>query len=155
MWYWRIGLRKNKKNGAAIAVKYWIQFSIYSKHLSHFNATLLAATAYISKAELLEDCWWRWRFSELNWNRSIRSKASWAKSFLMLPSYRKHTTKNQRKTVRGAVTINVCERMSSCELFSFGHHSRHVANSNSGKVMITCYRIRNFFQKERRYSYRS
>jgi len=41
----------------------------------------------------------------------------------MLLAYCKQIIQNQRKTVRRAVTINVCWRQSSCELF-FGHHSR-------------------------------
>ena len=46
-----------------------------------------------------------------------QSKATWAKSFLTFPTYCKQIIQNQGKTVRRAVTINVCWRKSSCELF--------------------------------------
>jgi len=36
-------------------------------------------------------------FSEIKWNRSFRSKATWAKSFLMLLDYRKKSSKVNTK----------------------------------------------------------
>jgi len=62
-------------------------------------------------------CHWLWVFTEQTWNLTIRSKAAWAKSFLMLLASRKQIIHNQRKTVRRAVTINVCWRKSSCKFF--------------------------------------
>ena len=92
-------------------------------------------------------CRWCSVFTELTWNLSIRSKATWAKSFLMLIAYRKQIIQNQRKTVRRAVTINVCWQKSSCELFPLATTYAKVANSGSGKMVIARYRIRYFFQK--------
>jgi len=80
-------------------------------------------------------------------NLSIRSKATWDKSFLMLLAYCKQIIQNQRKTVRRAVTINVCWRKSSCELFPLATTHTKVANSGSGKMGIAHYRICYFFQK--------
>ena len=77
-------------------------------------------------------------FSELTWTRPIRSKATWAKSFLMLLAY--------RNTVRRAVAINVCGRKSSCERFQLA--TTHAKVANSGKMVIPRYRIRYFFQKK-------
>jgi len=86
-------------------------------------------------------------FYQTTWNPSIRSKATWAKSFLMLLSDFKQIIQNQRKTVRRAVTINVCWRKSSCELFPLATTHAKVANSDSGKMVIARYRIRYSFQK--------
>ena len=74
-----------------------------------------------------------------------RSKATWAKSFLKLLAYRKQIIQNQRKTVGRAVTINMCWRKSSCELFPLPTTRTKVANS--GKIVIARYRIHYFFQK--------
>jgi len=41
-------------------------------------------------------------------NAEPRSKATLAKSFLMLLAYRKQTIQNRCRTVRRAVSINVC-----------------------------------------------
>jgi len=90
-------------------------------------------------------CRWCWVFTELTWNLSIRSKATWAKSFLMLQAYRKQIIQNQRKTVRRAVTINVCWQTSSCELFPLA--TTHAKVANSGTMVIARYRIRFFYQK--------
>jgi len=110
-------------------------------------AALLAAVSYISKPELLWVCSWCWRLSKLKWNRSARSKSTWAKSFLMLLYYRKQINQNQHKTVRNAVTTNVCGPKSSCELFPLTTTHTKVLNSSSGKVVIARYGIRYFFQK--------
>jgi len=61
-------------------------------------AALLAAVSYISKPELLWVCSWCWRLSKLKWNRSARSKSTWAKSFLMLLYYRKQINTKQWET---------------------------------------------------------
>jgi len=92
-------------------------------------------------------CRWCWVFTELTWNLSIRSKATRAKSFLMLLAYCKQIIQNQRKTVRRAVTINVCWRRSSCELFPSATTRAKVANSASSEMVIARCRIRYFFQK--------
>ena len=89
----------------------------FSKHSIQSYAALAVAVANASKPQLLHVCRWCWVFTELTWNQSIRSKATWFKSFLMLLAYRKQIIQNQRKTVRRAVTINVYWRKSSCELF--------------------------------------
>jgi len=117
MSYWHI--RKNKKLELHMQWSTnWIQRSIFSKHSTHFYAALLAAVAYISKPELeyfkiVDDV----DFSELKWNRSFRSKATSAKSFLMLLGYCKKIIQSQHITVRRAVTTNVCGGKSSSELF--------------------------------------
>jgi len=92
-------------------------------------------------------------FTELTWSLWIRSKATWAKSFLMLLAYRKQIIQNQRKTVRRRATISVCWRKNSCELFPLA--TTHAKVANSGKMVIARYRICNFFKKERRSRYRS
>jgi len=89
-------------------------------------------------------------FSELTWNQSIRSKATGAKSFLNAASLRQ-TNHPKRKTVRRAVTTNVCRRKSSCEPFPLA--TTHGKVANSGKVVIARYRIHYFFQKEGCYRY--
>jgi len=63
----------------------------------------------------------------------------------MLLAHRNQIIPNQRKTVRRAVTINVCWRKSSCELFPCA--TTHAKVANSGKMVIARYRIRYFFQK--------
>jgi len=113
----------------------WIQCSIYSKHSTHFYAASLAAVAYISKPELLcvkivDDV----SFSELKWNRSFRSKAAWAKSFLMQLDYHKKIIQSQHKTVRTAIATNMCGRKCSCELFPLATTHAKVANSGNSEV---------------------
>jgi len=65
----------------------------------------------------------------------------------MLLAYCKQITQNQRKTVRKAVTITMCRRKSSCELFTLATSHIKEVNSGSGKMVIARYRIRYFFQK--------
>jgi len=77
----------------------------------------------------------------------VKSKATWAKSFLMLLVYRKQIIQNQRKTVRRAATINVHWRKSSCELFPLATTHTKVPNSGSGEMVMALYRMRYFFQK--------
>ena len=89
----------------------------FSKHSIKSDAALPVAVANASKPQLLQSLSLMLIFTELTWNLSIRSKATWAKSFLMLLAYCKQIIKNQRKTVRRAVTINACWQKSSCELF--------------------------------------
>jgi len=116
--------------------------------LQAFNSVIRNFTgraANASKLQLLHVCRWCCVFTELTWNLSIRSKATWDKSFLMLLAYCKQIIQNQRKTVRIAVTINVCWRRSSCELFPLT--TTHAKVANSGKMVIARYRIRYFFQK--------
>jgi len=72
----------------------------------------------------------------------------------MLLAYSKQIIQNQRKTVRRIITINVCWRKSSCELFALATTHAKVANSGSGKMVIACYRIRYFFKKEGRSCWR-
>jgi len=86
-------------------------------------------------------------FTEFTWNLSIRSKATWAKSFLMLLAYCKQIIQNQHKAVRRAVTINVCWRRSSCKHFPLATTRAKVVNNSSGKTVIARYHIRYFFQK--------
>jgi len=119
----------------------------FSKHSIQSFATLqvAVANASVSKPQLLQVCHWCWVFNELTWNLSIRSKATWAKSFLILLAYCKQIIQNQRKTVRRADTINVCWRRSSCELFPLA--TTHAKVANSGKMMIARYRVRYFYQK--------
>jgi len=69
----------------------------------------------------------------------------------VLLAYRKQIIKNQSKTVRIAVTINVFGRKTSCELFPLA--TTHAKVANSGKMVIARYRIRYSFEKERRYRY--
>jgi len=65
----------------------------------------------------------------------------------MLLAYCKQIIQNQCKTVRRAVTVNLCLRRSSCELFPLATTRAKVANSGSGKMVIAHYHIRYFFQK--------
>jgi len=51
-------------------------------------------------------------------------------------AYRKQIIQNQRKTARRAVTINLCWRKSSCELFPLATTHEKVANGGSGKMVI-------------------
>ena len=119
----------------------------FSKHSIESYVTLPVELANASKPQLLEVCCWCWVFTQPTWNLSIRSKATWAKSFLMLLAYCKQIIQNQRKTVRRAVTINVCWRKSSCEIFPLATTHAKVANSGSGKIVIARYPIR-FFSKK-------
>ena len=106
----------------------------FSKHSVQSRAALLVAVANASKPQLLQVCRSCWVFTELMWNLSIRSKATWAEPFLMLLAYRKQIIQNQRKTVRRIITINVCWRRSSCEHFLLATFYAKVANSGSGKM---------------------
>ena len=63
----------------------------------------------------------------------------------MLLDYRKQIIQNQPKTVRRAITTNVCRRKSSCELFPLV--TTHAKVANSGEVVIARCRIRYFFHK--------
>jgi len=65
----------------------------------------------------------------------------------MLLAYCKQIIQNKRKTVGRAVTINVCGRKTSCELFPLATTHAKVANSGRGKMVIARYTIRYFFQK--------
>jgi len=58
------------------------------KHSIQSYATLPVNVANASKPQLLQVCRWCWVFTEPTWNLSIRSKATWAKSFLTLLAYR-------------------------------------------------------------------
>ena len=93
-------------------------------------------------------------FYRTNVDLSIRSKATWAKAFLILLDYHKQIIQNHRNTVRRAVIINVCWRKSSCELFPLATTHAEVANSGSGKMVLARYRIHYFFKKERRSRWR-
>ena len=86
-------------------------------------------------------------FTKLTWNQSIKSKTTWAKSFLMLLAYHKQIIQNQRKTARRAITINVYWRKSSCELFALATTHAKVGNSGRDKMVIAHYRMRYFFQR--------
>jgi len=142
--YWHI---LQNKNCSCTCSEMLNPVPYFYKHSIQSYATLPVAVANASKPQLLQVCRWCWVFTELTWNLSIRSKATWAKSFLMLLGYRKQIIQNQRKTVRRAVTINVCWRKSACELFPLATTHAKVANSGSGKMVIARYRIRHFFQK--------
>jgi len=63
----------------------------------------------------------------------------------MLLASRKQIIKNQRKTVKSAIAINVCGRKSSCELLPLA--TTHTKVANSGKLVIARYRIHSFFKK--------
>jgi len=121
--------------------------AIFSKHSIQSYAALPVAVANAWKPQLIWVCRWCWVFTDLTWNLSIRSKATWAKSFLMQLAYRKQIIQNQRKTVRRGATISVCWRKNSCELFPLATTHAKVANSGSGKMVIARYSIRYFFQK--------
>jgi len=124
----------------------------FSKHSIQSYAALPVAVAKASKPQLLQGLSLMLSFIELTWNLSIRSKATWAKSFLMLLAYRKQIIQNQRKTVRGAATINVCWQKSSCERFPLT--TTHAKVANSSKMVIARHRIRYFFKKEWRSRWR-
>jgi len=121
----------------------------FSKHSLQSYAALpvAVANASVSKPNCFKVCRWCRVFTEQTWNLSIRSKPTLAKSFLMLLANRKQIIQNQRKTVRRAVTINVCWRKSSCELFPLATTHAKVANSGSGKMVLARYSIRYLFQK--------
>ena len=120
----------------------------FSKHSIQSYATLpvVVATSQCFEAPTAV-CHWCLFFTERTSNVSIRSKATWAKSFLMLLAYCKKIIQNQRKTMRRAVTINVCWRKSSCELFPLSITHAKVANSGSSKMVIARYHIRYFLKK--------
>ena len=52
----------------------------------------------------------------------------------MLLDYRKKIIQPQHKTVRRAVTTNVCGRKSSCETFPLATTHAKVANSGNSEV---------------------
>ena len=117
---------------------------IFSKHSVIRSFTCSSSQCFEVPTALI--CRWCLVFTELTWNLSIRSKATWAKSFLMLLAYRKQIIQNQSKTVRKVVTINVCWQRSSCEPPPLATSHAKVANSGSGKMVIARYHI-HFFQK--------
>jgi len=139
MSYWHILQNKNR---SCTCSEMQNPVPYFYKHSIESYATLPVTVANASKPQLLLVCRWCWVFTELTWNLSIRSKATWGKSFLMLLAYRKQIIHNQRKTVRRAVTTNVCWRKSSCELFPLA--TTHTKVANSGKMVIARYRIRYF-----------
>jgi len=135
------------KTVVAHAAKHWtraIFFQAFNSVIRSFTGSSSQCSS-ASKLNCLKVCRWCSVFTELTWNLSIRSKATWAKSFLMLLAYRKQIIQNQRKTVRRAVAINVCWQKSSSELFPLA--TTHAKVANSGKMVIARYRIRYFFQK--------
>ena len=106
------------KNRSCTCSEMFNPVSYFSRHsVQSYAASLPSSSQYASQPQLLKVCRCCWVFTKLTWNRSIRSKATWAKSFEMLLAYFKQIIQNQCKTVRRAVTINVCWRKSSCELF--------------------------------------
>ena len=108
--------------------------AIFFYEFSSVISSFPVAVANASKHQLLQVCRWFRVFTELTWNISIRSKASWAKFFLMLLAYRKQIIQNQRKIVRRAITINVCWPKSSCELSPLANTNAKVANSGEKVV---------------------
>jgi len=126
----------------------------FSKHSVQSYAALPVAVTNSSKPQLVKVCRWCRVFTELTWNLSIRSKGTWVESFLMVLAYRKQIIQNHLKTVRRVVTINLCWRKSSCELFPLTTTHTKVANSGSGKMVIARCRIHYFLKKERRSRYR-
>jgi len=52
----------------------------------------------------------------------------------MLPDYRKKIIQSQHKTVRRAVSTNVCGRKSSSELFRLAATHAKAANSDNSEV---------------------
>jgi len=106
----------------------------FSKHSVQSYTALLVAVSNASKPQMLQVCRSCWVFTEITWNLSIRSKATWAKPFLMLLAYRKQIIQNQCKTVGRIITINVCWRKSSCERFPLATSYAKVADSGSGKM---------------------
>ena len=89
----------------------------FTKHSIQSYAALPVAVANASKSQLFKVCCWCWTFAEITWNISDRSKATWAQFFLVLLGYRKQIIQNLRKTVKSALTINVCLEKISCKLF--------------------------------------
>ena len=71
--------------------------ALFFKHSVQLYATLPVTVANVSKPPLLYVCRLCWVFTELTWNLSIKSKATWGKSFLMLLAYCKQIIQNQRK----------------------------------------------------------
>ena len=131
--YWYILQNKNRSCTCSEMLN---PVPYFSKHSIQSCATLPVALANVSKPQLLYICRYCWVFNAPTWNLSIRSKTTRDTSFLMLLAYCKQIIQNQRKTVRRAVTINVCWRKSSCELFPLATTQAKVANSGSGKMVI-------------------
>jgi len=132
------------------AARFWTQRHIYSKYCiqltySSLYAALLGAVAYTSKC--FKFCCWFWLFSELTWNRSIRSKTTWAKSFLMLQL----TASKSSKLTAQQWEQQLLPKGELFRTFSFGHQTIHakVANSGAGscEVAIARYHNRYFFKK--------
>jgi len=80
-------------------------------------------------------------------NVEPKSKATWAKSFLMQLAHRKQIIQNRRKTVRRGAAISMCWRKNSCRLFPLATPHAKVVNSGSSKMVIARYCIHYFFQK--------
>ena len=114
--YWHILQNKNRSCTCSEMLN---PVPYFSKHSVQSYAASLVAVATASKPQLLHVRRSCWVFTELTWNLSIRPKATWTKSFLMLLAYRKQIIQNQRKTVR---RISMMEEL--LRTFSFGHHSR-------------------------------
>ena len=119
--YWHILQNKNRRCTCSEMLN---TPAYFYKHSIQSFATLPVAVANASKPQLLQVCRWCWGFTEPAWNLSIRSKATWVKSFLMLIAYCKQIIQNQGKTVERAVTTNMCWWEELLRTFSFGHHSR-------------------------------
>jgi len=134
------------KTAVAHAAKCWTQchifhaFNLVIRSFTSSSNQYFEAPTALSLSLLLS-------FYRTTWNLSIRSKATWAQSFLMLLAYRKQIIQNQPKTARRVVTINVCWRKSSCELFPVATTHTKVANSGSGKMVIARYASVIFFKK--------
>jgi len=73
----------------------------------------------------------------------------------MLLHCRKKIIQSQHKTVKRAVTTNVCGQKSSCELFPLATTQAKVANSGNSDVRELATVCVIFFKTERRYGYRS
>jgi len=99
-------MQRNVENSA-------IFFQAFHSVICNFTSS----SSQCFESQLFQVCRWCWVFTELTWNLSLRLKATWAKSFLMLLAYCKQIIQNQLKTVKRAVIINVSWRKSSCELF--------------------------------------
>jgi len=80
---------QKQKTGATHAVKYWIQCSIYSKHFNSLLRRFISSSSLYFQARTALRSLMMLIFSELKWNRSLRPKAAWARSFLLLLDCRK------------------------------------------------------------------
>ena len=113
---------------------------IFSKHSIHLYAPeATASTSLYFQVPTALSLLLVLLFYELMWNLSIKSKSIRAKSILMLLAHCKQIIKNQRKTVRSAIAINVCWRKSSCKHFPLATSHAKVANSGSATMMIARY----------------